>query len=744
MNRRLHRDVLAVLALLVIWGAFFYRILTPIPEHQAMFQAGDFSGQFVTFATYQYERFSSGEIPLWNPYNNGGFPFIADTQAAVFYPPRLMTIAMSNLAGHWSYHSLELEAILHVLAYTLFMYALIRRMTSDQKFSHFGAFVAALIAGYSGFTTGYPPLQLALLEAAIWLPLVILGIFEATKSPPYQISWIIFGGWALGMSWLAGHPQTSFFLTYLAIAYLLYRCWPLKRQFKSVFTNLLILGSVTFGVTAVTFIPGIEYLQYTSRAGLDYAAKSNGFPLIDVIQFFYPHVVSVWSPLYVGLISLIIVGLATTLNVRQSRWWFIVAAVSLMLSFGGNFILYPIAYTVVPGMSFFRGQERAAYLVMNSLAIITGLGIASLPALWPNVKPHFKRMFAGITVIMTLIAVAILLNILAIEFGDFSPILIKSVIIMGLSCLALWYFLQQPRARYAAFIAILLIFDLFIVGFDRPPNYDPIPPTSYPMTPPQWLNPITEDHNIPFRIDGYFGFGANNNGSLYQIADIRGISPLFIAEANQIINASYGSNWLAWELMSVRYITSPQPGYRLTETQIIGDNGDTNELIYLHRVTNPRPYAHLIYKADVVDSDAFAFALLNDPRYQPRSTIILNQTPSLTLPIQPPPDSTQSVTITNYEPESMSIEVSTPENAILSLSHMNYPGWNATINGTPTPILRAYGFLSAIEVPAGDHTISLTYQPMSFYIGAILSLVTWCAITILGLLAMMNKRRDHD
>ena len=28
-----------------------------------------------------------GEIPLWNPYNNGGLPFIADTQAAVFYPP---------------------------------------------------------------------------------------------------------------------------------------------------------------------------------------------------------------------------------------------------------------------------------------------------------------------------------------------------------------------------------------------------------------------------------------------------------------------------------------------------------------------------------------------------------------------------------------------------------------------------------------------------------------------------------
>ena len=63
-------------------------LLTPVAADQASLAKGDFSGQFVAFAGYQYDRMTRGEIPLWNPYNNGGLPFIADTQAAVFYPPR--------------------------------------------------------------------------------------------------------------------------------------------------------------------------------------------------------------------------------------------------------------------------------------------------------------------------------------------------------------------------------------------------------------------------------------------------------------------------------------------------------------------------------------------------------------------------------------------------------------------------------------------------------------------------------
>ena len=125
-------ETIAVVALIVLWLLFFWRLFTPIEADQASLKQGDFSGQFVAFGAYQYTRFSAGDVPLWNPYNNSGFPFIADTQAVVFYPPRLLTIALSSLSGGWTYHALELEMAVHVLAYSLMMYLLVRRMTLGQ------------------------------------------------------------------------------------------------------------------------------------------------------------------------------------------------------------------------------------------------------------------------------------------------------------------------------------------------------------------------------------------------------------------------------------------------------------------------------------------------------------------------------------------------------------------------------------------------------------------------------------
>ena len=82
-----------------------------------------------------------------------------------------------------------------------------------------------MIAGYGGYLSGYPPLQLALLEAGIWLPLAALGILEATRGERIRWRWLVVTGFALGLSWMAGHPQTSFFLTYLLVAYYGYRVW---------------------------------------------------------------------------------------------------------------------------------------------------------------------------------------------------------------------------------------------------------------------------------------------------------------------------------------------------------------------------------------------------------------------------------------------------------------------------------------------------------------------------------------
>ncbi len=367
-TRRL--DTLMIAALIGVWLLFFWRVFTPVAADQASLKQGDFNGQFVAFAGYQYARLTAGEIPLWNPYNNGGLPFLADTQSAVFYPPRLLTIALSHAAGGWTYHALELEMTLHVLAYTLLLYAFVRRLTG----SPLGGMVAALIGGYGGFMTGYPPLQLALLEASIWLPLALIGIHEAGRSARPPLGWLLVTGIALGLSWLAGHPQTSFFLTYLLIAYWGYQVYARRWRWTWWIAGCALFGVIAGGLAAVQLIPGVEYLAHTSRTGFGYDAKSNGFPPQDVVQFILPGVVSLYSPLYIGVVGLALALIALWRRVNSAWFWGVVALIALLWSFGSNGALFPALYNVLPGLLYFRGQERAAFFDRQQLSDPCGDG----------------------------------------------------------------------------------------------------------------------------------------------------------------------------------------------------------------------------------------------------------------------------------------------------------------------------------------------------------------------------------
>lgn len=743
--KRLHSpDGLAIAALVVLWAFFFWRLFTPVAADQQAFKQGDFSGQFVAFGAYQYQRMAAGEIPLWNPYNNGGLPFIADTQAAVFYPPRLLTIALSSLAGGWSYNALQMEAVAHVLFYSALMYAFVRRLTLASPGSVYGAFIAAVVAAYGGFMSGYPPLQLALLEAAIWLPLGALGILEASRGDHLGWGWLTLAGFALGLSWLAGHPQTSWFLTYLLVAWLGYRVFVKRYDWYAFVWGTTLMGLVALGVTAVTLLPGLEYLILASRGDLGFDAKGNGFPFQDVAQVILPGSVSLFSPLYVGLPALPMIFIALRHRLPHSLFWFGVAMVGLLHSFGADTAFYQAAYHLLPGLRFFRGQERAAFLVANSLAILSGLGAAYLFAATPDFKRRSVWYFSGgllaLTAGLTGLIFVVWLGFPA-EFGRIiSPAFFSTGVILTF-CGLLWGFLRQPKPMIVVGMALLIVFELFSVNMGAESNYDSVPGSAQLSfaAPPLVQRVLDTTHEQPFRVDGFRGVQANY-ASLYGVMDIRGISPLFLSRPQDIIYRDYSHNPLAWELFAVRYVFSEREMFG-TATRRIAEGTDRDGRVFLHELVDPRPFALLLYRADVVDSDAFAQALLDDPRFDPRQSVIVQG--ALTQPLPDEAPETYHVSINEFAPERIVMEVRTPDNAILSLAQVDYPGWRARLAGAETPILRAYGALMALEIPAGHHTIELVYDPDTYRIGAILSFFTGCSLMALAVFAFIRRDRNR-
>lgn len=720
-------DLLCVTVLVLVWAAFFWRLLTPNADQQVSLARGDFSAQFAAFGAYQQARLSAGEIPLWDPYNNGGLPFIADTQAAVFYPPRLLTIALANLAGTgWIYHALELEMVAHVLVYVLLFYALARRLTAEREGSPAAALAAALVAGFGGYTTGYPPLQLALLEAAIWFPAVMLALHEATRRGVHW-RWIAAAGWFLGISWMAGHPQTSFFLTVVTVAYGLFRLWTIRARAVHAVAAIALVGGTSVGVVAVTLLPGLEYLMLTSRAGFDYAAKSTGFPVSHLLQIGVPNVVSQWSPLWIGAVGLLLAAFAITRPSRGVWFWFGVLAAGLLFSLGANGPVYPLLYNVVPGLSFFRGQERAAFLVANAAAILVGYGAIQLG----TAAPSRRRILAGAGVVAVVAVCALVIEPKSSpQYALFAPMSLAIAVIASI-CTA------GMRRKALGVLIGLAVFELLVVSFSST-NYESRPPEQQINTNPL-IGEVQQRIRPEERVDGRRVLGGNW-GSYYRIADIHGISPLFLAGPQAIIEEGLPDE-RAWELFAVRYVYSDWAALPVP-SEVIARGEDSIGPVNLHRLTAPRPFAHFVYDVTVVDSDEDARLLLADPTFNPRTTAILHQPPLLSLVMEPREHYASTVTL--FEPERIVIDAETPDNAILSLAMVNYPGWRAAVDGQDVPLMRAYGGLSALELPAGKHTVELYYEPIPYRIGVWVSAVTWLILLAgAGVTAFARLRRTR-
>jgi len=734
-------DALCVTALTVVWAVFFWRLITPIQSDQASLTQGDFSGQFVTFGAYQYQRFAAGEVPLWNPYNNGGLPFIADTQAAVFYPPRLLTIALAKLSGvGWSYHALELEMMGHVLFYTLTFYALIRRLTAGMLGTHAAGLVGALVAGYGGYLTGYPPLQLALLEAGVWFPLAALGLTEATRRG-IAWRWLLLTGFALGLSWMAGHPQTSYFLTLLLMAYFGYRVWTARLRWPVWVMGTALFGLISLGVVAVTLLPGAEYLIQTSRTEFGFEAKDGGFPYRDALQMIFPHALSLFSPLYIGVVGLGLAVMGAWGRVRGAWFWLGVAVFALAFSAGGDGALYHLLYNALPGLRFFRGQERAAFLFANSAAILAAFGVVWLMGeVAPIARASLWRgwVFAAGGLLMASVLVALAWQIRPDALQMFSDAAAFSAIFGVVAAIIIPSAVRRPTMLWG--VALLVALELISANIDRPSNFDPIPPSAQIVKNPL-IDPVLADTDTPFRVDGKRVLGANY-GSYYGLMDVQGISPLFLTGPQEIIENGLPDE-RAWELFSVRYVWSDWealavPWEKLAEGQ------DADGAVKLFKLAAQRPFAHLLYDFVTVDSDVEARRILAEAAFDPRTTAILHAEPSLPI-VAPAAPQESGTTVTSYKPESLTIAVHSPTDAILSIAQVDYPGWKAMIDGQPTPILRAYGGLIALTVPSGAHTVELIYDPSIYRIGAVVSLVTWVGLAILAaataIQTLINTRR---
>jgi hypothetical protein len=87
------------------------------------------------------------------------------------------------------------------------------------------------------------------------------------------------------------------------------------------------------------------------------------------------------------------------------------------------------------------------------------------------------------------------------------------------------------------------------------------------------------------------------------------------------------------------------------------------------------------------------------------------------------------------EPNTQTFQVKLDKNSLVTFSEVNFPGWNAFVDGKPVKLFTANHVFRALYVPSGEHTVEFRFEPswaMPLLGGAILWLLSALAFLFLS------------
>jgi hypothetical protein len=388
----------------------------------------DALSQYYPWRLFAHHWLRRGIIPLWNPHEFCGAPFLANGQSAILYPLNLLFWLMDPArAFGWS-------AALHFFLAGCFTFLLARRYQS----STLASFLSAVTFAFCGWLVAWTSLP-TLMNVAIWLPLVLLLTERVAEKPCLPRAAAL--GCALGLVLLAGHFQIAFYV-FLAVA--LRGIWLLvSRPLADARGSDVTRGTLNIGhwslvialavlLAAAQLLPTAELARFSPRAG---SATLEGFRnfamkpaqltnLISPVRYdvligekqIYPYSEHCG---YAGIIPLILALVGSIAAWRKSKFFTVLALFALLYALG--VFAYPF-YFSVPGVSQKGGFGRALVLWCFGVALLAGFGCEELMA-W--LRPRGSRhLVAAIGIIFITVTVLDLFH-----FGrDFNPTSLRSLI----------------------------------------------------------------------------------------------------------------------------------------------------------------------------------------------------------------------------------------------------------------------------------------------------------------------------
>jgi Bacterial membrane protein YfhO len=758
------------------------------------FELADAAQQFQPFLTYSRDRLL--DAPLWNPYVNGGRPFIGNAQSAVFSPFSVP----SYVLPFWK--SLAVVAFIKLFLAAFGTYLLSRRL--GMRFG--GALLSGVVFAFGTFFIVW--LAWPLTSIFCLIPWLLLCTDILIRRPgPLPVAAVAALVWAV---LVGGHPESSFHVLFVAGVWFLFRLWLHWREAgaparETVVRPLLAFTGAAFlglGLAMIALAPFLELLFHSGdlerRLGDTEASfwpkryvgglflhDYWGRPTQTDIDAFM--VIRGW---YAGALTLMLVAAALILRRLNAT---VVALVVFAFFCACMVVGIEPVFTLVeklPGFSTAH-NERMLIFILFCLGLLSGFGLDALSA---RERPSPGRRKALIAVAAGIFMVPIvwmaaagtlttdhLGDALRVAWGFEDPpkvlsettgtIVRSSALLMWLPlagaglALVVWRLRGGDKHRLAAgaFVALAVLLvaaDLFRANL----GFNPSIPTETATQPATGSIKYLQTRR-PNRFAGIgtaqFAQPLSPNTSIYYgLYDARGYDYPVEKHVDKLWRRSIAptigdftqpvtfadrtpASIHALGLLSVSdLLVDPRdPPLRVPGLRVVYRGPDA--LVYANDRALPR--ALLVDRQRVVASDDAALAAVTAPSFDGRR-VAITQKPLAGIPqagaagggAQAPGTAELSLD----GDERLSVTTNAPRRSLLVLTDIDYPGWKATVDSKPAEIERVDYLLRGVVVPPGSHRVEMRYEPTSWRVGWIVSAISLAILAALVVAGVVRRRRE--
>ena len=703
-------------------------------------------------------------LPFWEPGSWSGWPAIVDPYHGVYYPLNVLFYVVGGARG------LAPTVALHVLIAAAGMFAFLRLRGLGAAACLTGALAYALSSfmvvrvDHVGFIqmAAWVPWILWALDR--WLETRTPGSLPALAAVCGLA--VLAGGGPLGV--VAALPMAAYAL--LRLAQSAKREGGGIDVRRGLVNAAAVGGAIAVGlmIAAAQLLPSLTHLPESPRAlatgysfASSYAWPDLRYAMTLVWPDFFGNVsrggyagVSNYTEIagyYVGIGAYMLAPFAVFWRAPAARRLellilALVAVVGFVAALGDAGPVHPILYDWMPLYASLRCPVRALFIVVLVVPILAAHGVEALVG-----QPRRSAVRLALAIAVTVIPVAMAgWGLRALPAGAEAAVacaraggwrlLFFALTAGGLIVALAWR--GPSRGRTTALgVALALLLGVDLVAQSRGQltvDAPTFPAGSERYQAVEWV--AAHGHGWRFANDGRGPMRLHNVGMTYGMENASGYDSVPIwryVNFLQVVNRGrpYQGQLLRDDLASAAITNFESPLLDLLSVRFVithrALDSERFRLVFAPSAAAARPWvdrawdmrlrvyenrhvlprAFVVYDARVVRGARNASYAIAEPGFDPARTVILEERPAV-MPIAVPgagPSLTPAA-VRLHERHALIIDAVAERKGILVISEVSYPGWTATVDGQPAPLLRANYALRGVALTPGSHRVELRYR----------------------------------